>query len=99
MDKEWNGDSNENEGVGAGARNHLEIRRRGGNAILRGNRKRCLSGMLNPVGQGDVKLRGEFGVSTQTAAPSFQPREVAALGMTWQSQIFGRKRTGLEARR
>jgi len=45
--------------------------------------------MLNPVGQGDVKLRGEFGVSTQTAAPSFQHRQLGAPGTTWQSQIFG----------
>jgi hypothetical protein len=64
------------------------------NAFLRGNRQSCLSGMLNPVGQGDVKLRGAFGVSTQTAAPSFQHRDTGTPVTAWQSQILALKTGG-----
>ena len=57
--------------VGAGW--HSQVRGTGWKSALpRGNRQRCLSGMLNPVGQGDVKPSGDFGNAFRTAAPSFQ---------------------------
>lgn len=48
--------------------------------------------MLNPVGQGDFKLSGDFEKSSGCAARSFQRGQIGMHGTTWQSQIFALNR-------